>query len=136
MRSAAPHQGGSIESAFVSLNWICPACAPGAGLPSIYPPGPDAYCEKCCRPLDAQERIAAALAELVRRRPAEPVAVESEIVDVDEAARILKTTTNGIYALKARGKMPPPVGPGRNLRWRRADLLGSPSKRASSRDRT
>jgi hypothetical protein len=99
----------------------------------LYPPGPDAYCAACRRPLDAQDRIAAALAELVRTRPAEsPPASQSPTCGVEQAARILNTTVNGIYAMHARGKLPATVGFGRKLLWRRDDLLMSPARRASS----
>ena len=51
---------------------------------------------------------------------------------VEEAARLLKTTPSGIYALHARGKLPPSIGPGRRLIWRTADLLQCRARRASS----
>jgi hypothetical protein len=54
---------------------------------------------------------------------------------VEEAARLLKTTPGGIYALHARGKLPPTVGPGRRLIWRTADLLQCRARRASSPER-
>jgi excisionase family DNA binding protein len=50
---------------------------------------------------------------------------------VEEAAALLGTTTRGIYALHERGRLPPTVGPGRRLLWRRDDLLQC-RRRASS----
>ena len=75
--------------------------------------------------------LAAAVGELLkqvsdRNTPAEPTA------GVEEAARLLKTTPGGIYALHARGKLPPSIGPGRRLIWRTADLLQCRARRASS----
>jgi hypothetical protein len=75
--------------------------------------------------------LAAALAELLNQSGdsdarAEPTA------GVEEAALLLKTTRDGIYALHARGKLPPSIGPGRRLIWRTADLLQCRARRASS----
>ena len=56
---------------------------------------------------------------------------EKPTCTVEEAASLLGTTTRGIYALHERGKLPPTVGPGRRLLWRRDDLLQC-SRRASS----
>jgi len=86
----------TIEAAMTTA-WLCAACATSAEQPPSYPPGPDAYCTGCRCPLDAQERIAAALAELVRRSGHRPTP-EGPTCGVDEAARILQTTANGIYA--------------------------------------
>jgi len=43
-----------------------------------------------------------------------------------------ETTPGSIYALHARGKLPPTIGPGRRLIWRTADLLQCRARRASS----
>jgi len=56
---------------------------------------------------------------------------EKPTCTVEEAASLLGTTTRGIYALHERGKLPPTVGPGRRLLWRRDDLLQC-RRRASS----
>ena len=48
---------------------------------------------------------------------------------------ILQTSVNGIYAMHARGRLPPMVGFGRKLLWRRDDLLMSSTRRASSLER-
>jgi len=88
----------TIEAAMTTA-WLCAACATSAEQPPSYPPGPDAYCTGCRCPLDAQERIAAALAELVRRSGHRPMP-EGPTCGVDEAARILQTTANGIHAPK------------------------------------
>ena len=85
----------TIEAAMTTA-WLCTACATSAEQPPSYPPGPDAYCTGCRCPLDAQERIAAALAELVRRSGHRPMP-EGPTCGVDEAARIPQTTANGIY---------------------------------------
>src|SRR5882672_4874664 len=86
----------TIEAAMTTA-WLCTACATSAEQPPSYPPGPDAYCTGCRCPLDAQERIAAALAELVRRSGHRPMP-EGPTCGVDEAARILQTTANGILS--------------------------------------
>jgi hypothetical protein len=62
------------------------------------------------------ERIATALERLAT--PQET----ADTVDVEGAARLLKTTQGGIYARHRRGKMPRRL-PGRRLVWRTADLL-------------
>lgn len=66
--------------------------------------------------LQAIERLTDAL-----ERATVPVEV-GETVDVEGAARLLKTTQGGIYARHRRGKMPRRL-PGRRLVWRTADLL-------------
>jgi hypothetical protein len=68
---------------------------------------------------DLLRRIADALERL-----AEPRALASETVDVDEAAVLLKTTPRAIYVRHQRGQMPTPL-PGRRLLWRKADVLGT-----------
>jgi hypothetical protein len=81
------------------------------------------------------EQIAASLAWLAVSAPrsaalavvgsAAGAANDDETVGVDEAARILHTTRDGVYSMRARGKMPPPLGNSRRLVWRRKDLLAS-----------
>jgi len=93
-----------------------------------YPANPDVYCETCGNALDAQERIAAALAILARDGAAAPGTGSAETVDVREAARLLKTTPKGVYNLHARRKLPAPIGPGRRLLWRRSDLIASQAR--------
>src|SRR5713101_4110632 len=71
--------------------WRCPSCAAAAGAPALYPPGPDVYCVTCGRPLDAQERLATAVSELVRQLPriGAPSA-NDETCSVPEAARLFR----------------------------------------------
>lgn len=104
----------------------------GKAIKYSYPPSPDVYCEACGNALDAQERIAAALAIFARDEAVAPGTGSAETVDVREAARLLKTTAKGIYNLHARGKLPPTIGPGRRLLWRRTDLLECPARRPPS----
>jgi hypothetical protein len=75
--------------------------------------------------------LAAALAELLKQAGEQNVRTEPT-AGVEEAARLLKTTPGGIYALHARGKLPASIGPGRRLIWRTADLLQCRARRASS----
>jgi hypothetical protein len=113
--------------------WACGDCCKRAGRTEEYPPHVDALCGLCGRALLPLERIAAALAVLARAGlgPGSGSAANNdketdpETVDVDGAARLLKTTAVGVYSLKAKGKMPKPIGRGRRLLWRRDDLLGS-----------
>jgi hypothetical protein len=120
------------------MDWFCPSCSDERRLRSEYPPGPDAYCKGCGRPLDAQERLAAAASALVRALQGgtfpPPAAANTETVGVEEAAQILDTTARGIYALHARGKLPPPVGPGRRLLWRRTELVQCRSRASSGKE--
>jgi hypothetical protein len=115
--------------------WTCPSCASNAGTVPFYPPGPDVYCSGCQRPLDTQERLAAALAELVKRLSGQAPRNNAPTAGVAEAAQILKTTPGGIYAAHARGQMPATIGPGRRLIWRTEDLLECPARRASSSEK-
>jgi hypothetical protein len=113
-------------------DWSCPSCAKAAGSPALYPPGPDVYCAACGRPLDAQERLATAVSELIRQLPHLGSAqVNEETCGVPEAARLFHTTPDSIYAMQSRGQLPETIGPGRRLVWRKADLLEC-SKRVSS----
>ncbi len=114
------------------MSWKCPTCALAAQETATYPPGPDAYCAACARPLDAQERLAAAVAELVRHLAGS--AGNEATAGVETAAKILHTTSSGVYAMHARGKLPKPIGPGRRLVWRTADLLAVSTDRHSSQD--
>ena len=117
-------------------SWVCPSCASKAGATVTYPPGPNAYCASCRRPLDAQERLAAALTELVKHLSGgEAPSNDAPTVGVAEAAKILKTTSGAIYAMHSRGQMPAPIGRGRRLIWRTEDLLQSPTRRASSSEK-
>lgn len=72
------------------------------------------------RQIELLERLCDAVEDL-RARIAPPAEV-GETVDVEGAARLLKTTQGGIYARHRRGKMPRRL-PGRRLVWRTADLL-------------
>ena len=106
-----------------SPSWLCRRCVSSKAIKYQYPANPDVYCETCGNALDAHERIAAALAIFARDGAAAPGTSSAETVDVREAARLLKTTAKGMYNLRARGILPPSIGPGRRLLWRRADLL-------------
>jgi len=75
--------------------------------------------------------LATAVGELLRQ-VSDRNAEGEPTAGVEEAARLLKTTPGGIYALHARGKLPPSIGPGRRLIWRTADLLQCRARRASS----
>ena len=46
-----------------------------------------------------------------------------ETVDVEEAARLLHTSTRAIYVRHARGQMPKRLPGTRRLVWRKKDLL-------------
>ena len=116
-------------------SWVCPSCASNAGVAPSYPPGPDVYCAGCKRPLDAQERLAAGIAELVKCLSAGAARNDAPTAGVAEAAQILRTTPGAIYAMHSRGQMPPPIGRGRRLIWRTEDLLQSPTRRASSSEK-
>src|SRR5438067_11215302 len=76
-------------------------------------------------------RDASSTAEPIRRLTAAVEALAARLFDegrntgkptctVKEAATLLGTTAKGIYALHERGKLPPTVGPGRRLLWRRS----------------
>lgn len=77
------------------------------------------------------ERLAATVGDLLKRLTASSTGNEPTS-GVDDAARLLKTTRGGIYAMHARGQLPRPIGPGRRLIWRTADLLECRARRASS----
>ena len=77
------------------------------------------------------ESLAALVGELLKHLSDTSVGNEPTS-GVEEAARLLKTTRGGIYAMHARGKLPQPIGPGRRLIWRTADLLERRARRASS----
>ncbi len=80
---------------------------------------------------DSVTSLATAVGELLRQ-VSDRNAEGEPTAGVEEAARLLKTTPGGIYALHARGKLPPSIGPGRRLIWRTADLLQCRARRASS----
>ena len=80
---------------------------------------------------ESAERFAAAVGDLLKRLTASSTGNEPTS-GVDEAAGLLKTTRGGIYAMHARGQLPRPIGPGRRLIWRTADLLECRARRASS----
>ena len=82
----------------------------------------------------ATTSLTAAIAELLKQLSDRNTAKELT-ADVDEAARLLKTTRGGIYAMHARGQLPKPVGPGRRLIWRTADLLACRDRRAPSAEK-
>jgi Helix-turn-helix domain len=119
--------------AMEAAGWLCRACASSASLTYSYPPTPDAYCSTCAGPLDVQERIAAALAVLARGAAAPASNSERPLLTSAEAARLLGTTPKGLEALRRRGKLPPSVGPGRRLLFRREDLLTCASRVPSPR---
>ncbi len=119
--------------AFEGPGWLCRRCAEANGVAYAYPPTPDAYCSGCQATLDVQERIAAALAVLARGAGAPASNVEKPLLTSVEAAALLGTTPKGLEALRRRGKLPPSVGPGRRLLFRRADLLTCSSRASSPR---
>ena len=80
---------------------------------------------------ESVERLAATVGDLLKRLTASSTGNEPTS-GVDDAARLLKTTRGGIYAMHARGQLPRPIGPGRRLIWRTADLLECRARRASS----
>ena len=108
-----------------ALAWRCRSCAAGIPEPYRYPPTPDVYCAGCGAALEAAERIAAALAALAQIEPVPAGGLSKPLLDSDEAAALLGTTRKGLDALRRRGKLPTPVGPGRRLLFRREDLLAS-----------
>jgi helix-turn-helix protein len=112
--------------------WRCRDCALNAGEKYVYPPSPDAYCALCSSPLDATERIAAALAALARTGDRR-TGLDKPLLTASEAAAFLGTTPKGLEALRRRGKLPPSVGPGRRLLFRREDLLSCASREPSPR---
>jgi hypothetical protein len=116
-----------------ALGWLCRSCAGAAGVAYAYPPTPDAYCFSCRAALEVQERIAAALAVLARGAGAPARNVEKPLMTSTEAAALLGTTPKGLEALRRRGKLPPSVGPGRRLLFRREDLLTCSSRAPSPR---
>jgi predicted DNA-binding transcriptional regulator AlpA len=75
--------------------------------------------------------LTATLAELLKQL-SDRTAANELTANVEEAARLLKTTRGGIYAMHARGQLPKPLGPGRRLIWRTADLLACRDRRAPS----
>jgi hypothetical protein len=122
-----------IMLALAEPGWLCRSCAQAAGAPFAYPPTPDAYCSGCRAPLDVQERIAAALAVLARGAGVPASNVDKPLLTSVEAAALLGTTPKGLEALRRRGKLPPSVGPGRRLLFRREDLLTCSSRAPSPR---
>jgi hypothetical protein len=112
--------------------WRCRDCVLKAGEKYVYPPSPDAYCALCSSPLDATERIAAALAALARTGDRR-TGLDKPLLTASEAAAFLGTTPKGLEALRRRGKLPPSVGPGRRLLFRREDLLTCSSREPSPR---
>jgi hypothetical protein len=119
--------------AFDGPGWLCRRCSEAAGSAYVYPPTPDAYCFSCRAALDVQERIAAALAVLARGAVAPASNVEKPLLTSVEAAALLGTTPKGLEALRRRGKLPPSVGPGRRLLFRREELLTCASRAPSPR---
>ena len=130
--SAEPHEGPDGQP------WRCPQCSLAGGLPARYPPDADAYCSVCQRPMDSQERIAAALALLARRLPESQPRQggnDDTTVNVEGAALLLHTTVSSIYSRNQRGQLPPPLC-NKPLVWRKADLLNLAQSRASSPKRS
>jgi hypothetical protein len=78
-----------------------------------------------------QQRLADAL-EVIARSAA-PTNLEKPLLTSKEAAALLGTTPKGLEALRRRGKLPPSVGPGRRLLFRREDLLTCASREPSPR---
>jgi len=78
--------------------------------------------------------LTAAITELLKQL-SDRTAANELTANVEEAARLLKTTRGGIYAMHARGQLPTPLGPGRRLIWRTADLLACRDRRAPSAEK-
>ncbi len=81
--------------------WRCRNCADADGESYVYPPDADAYCSTCGAPLSAEERVAAALAALVRAPAAN---TDKPLLTSNEAAALLGTTKRGLEGLRRRGK--------------------------------
>ena len=113
--------------------WRCRRCSEATSIAYLYPPTPDAYCFGCGAALDVQERIAAALAVIARGAGASASNLDKPLLNAFEAAELLGTTPKGLEALRRRGKLPPSVGPGRRLLFRREDLLTCASREPSPR---
>lgn len=67
------------------------------------------------------ERIASALEKLAAQNE---VTAPSETVNIEEAAKLLKTTPRALYQRRHSGRMPTPITK-RPLVWRKSDLLRS-----------
>ena len=80
---------------------------------------------------ESVQGLAAVVGDLLKRLTASSTGNEPTS-GVEDTARLLKTTRGGIYAMHARGQLPRPIGPGRRLIWRTADLLECRARRASS----
>jgi hypothetical protein len=113
--------------------WLCRKCTEAKSVAYAYPPTPDAYCSRCEAALDVQERIAAALAVIARNAGVPTTGAEKPLLTSIEAAALLGTTPKGLEALRRRGRLPPSVGPGRRLLFRREDLLTCASREPSPR---
>ena len=98
------------------MSWTCPTCASAQGNPPHYPSGPDECCDTCGRLLDVQERLAAAVSALVHHRGSGTASSSNEeTCDVAEAAKLLHTSSDGVYSMHARGQLPRTIGVGRRL---------------------
>ena len=82
----------------------------------------------------AVTNLTVAIAELLKHL-SDRTAANELTADVEEAARLLKTTRGGIYAMHSRGQLPKPIGPRRRLIWRTADLLACGDRRAPSAEK-
>ena len=122
--------------------WLCFSCAMlddrDYGKLYAVPYKPDATCAACYR-LPSQHCILAAIgralactAQVALSPPAVPT---RPTLTAQEAATLLGTTLNGLYALVARGKLPRSIGPGRRLLFERESLLEFLNRRASSSER-
>ena len=146
--------GSRNEGAGEHPSWRCRDCRANDEGPwapdwvTGYFPAHDPYdrCNGCgCYPPHPEREIAAltqlklATLESIRFRTKEAAAPSAPApagtCGVAEAARLLDTTPDGIYALRARGKLPASIGPGRRLLWLRQDLLEYAARAASPRSR-
>ena len=112
-----------------SAGWRCRRCALRGGYRYRYPEDAEVYCSQCEEPLGAADRIATCLAILARAADA----TAKPLLDATEAASFLGTTLRGLYSLRSRGKLPPPVGPSSRLLYRREDLLNLRVRASSPR---
>jgi hypothetical protein len=146
--------GSRHEGAGEHRSWRCRDCRADDDGPwapdriTGYFPAHDPYdqCNGCgCYPPHPEREIAAlnqlTLATLESKKratndaAAPPAPAPAETCGVAEAALLLNTTPDGVYALRARGSLPASIGPGRRLLWLRKDLLDYAARAASPRSR-
>ncbi len=135
--AVGPSPDGSRQS------WTCRRCCRRAGTRYTYAERADAYCAGCGGPLSEVELLATTLKQLMRDQGTEalgyaagPVRTPGPLLDVNEAADLLRTTPGAIRARAERGQLPGLVRDGRRIRVRRDLLLRSLERRAPSPGRS